>query len=68
MAKRLEVPMDKVLVNIHRYGNTSSGTLPLVLWDFERQLHKGDNIIFTSFGAGFAWGAAYMKWGYDPKK
>jgi len=68
VAKRLEVPMDKVLVNIHRYGNTSSGTLPLVLWDFERQLHKGDNIIFTSFGAGFAWGAAYMKWGYDPKK
>ena len=67
VAKRLELPMDKVMLNIQRYGNTSSATLPLALWDYERQLHKGDNLIFTAFGAGFTWGAAYMKWGYDPE-
>ena len=65
VANRLELPMDKVLLNIQRYGNTSAATLPLALWDFERQLKKGDNIIFTAFGAGFTWGASYMKWGYD---
>ena len=65
VAKRLELPMDKVMVNIQKYGNTSSGTLPLALWDYEKQLKKGDNLIFTAFGAGFTWGAAYMKWGYD---
>lgn len=67
VAKRLELPMDKVMVNIQKYGNTSSGTLPLALWDYEKQLKKGDNLIFTAFGAGFTWGAAYMKWGYDGK-
>jgi len=67
VAKRLEVPMEKVMLNIQKYGNTSSGTLPLALWDYESQLRKGDNLIFTAFGAGFTWGAAYMKWGYDPK-
>jgi 3-oxoacyl-[acyl-carrier-protein] synthase-3 len=67
VAKRLELPMEKIMVNIQRYGNTSSGTLPLALWDYEKQLKKGDNLIFTSFGAGFTWGAAYMKWGYDGK-
>ena len=67
VAKRLEMPMEKVMVNIQKYGNTSAGTLPLALWDYENQLHKGDNLIFTTFGAGFTWGAAYMKWGYDPK-
>lgn len=66
VAKRLELPMEKVMVNIQRYGNTSSATLPLALWDYEKQLRKGDNLIFTAFGAGFTWGAAYMKWGYDP--
>ena len=65
VASRLEVPIDKVMVNIQRYGNTSAGTLPLCLWDYEKQLKKGDNIIFTAFGAGFTWGAAYVKWGYD---
>ena len=64
VAQRLNISMDKVLVNIQRYGNTSGATLPLVLWDFEKQLKKGDNIIFTAFGAGFTVGAAYMKWGY----
>ena len=65
VAHRLELPMDKVMMNIQRYGNTSAGTLPLALWDYEKQLKKGDNLIFTAFGAGFTWGAAYMKWGYD---
>ena len=64
VANRLELPMDKVMLNIQRYGNTSAGTLPLALWDYEKQLKKGDNLILTAFGAGFTWGAAYMKWGY----
>lgn len=67
VAARLELPMEKVMLNIQRYGNTSAATLPLALWDYEKQLHKGDNIILTAFGAGFTWGAAYMKWGYDTK-
>ena len=65
VASRLEVPQEKVMVNIQRYGNTSAGTLPLCLWDYERQLKKGDNLIFTAFGAGFTYGAVYVKWGYD---
>ena len=65
VASRLEVPMEKVMVNIQRYGNTSAGTLPLCLWDYEKQLRKGDNLIFTAFGAGFTFGAVYVKWGYD---
>ena len=68
VAHRLEVPHEKVLINIERYGNTSAGTLPLCIWDFEDKLKKGDNIIFTAFGAGFTWGAVYVKWGYDGKK
>ena len=68
VAHRLEVPHEKVMINIQRYGNTSAGTLPLCLWDFEDKLRKGDNLIFTAFGAGFTWGALYMKWGYDGKK
>ena len=65
VASRLEVPMEKVMVNIQRYGNTSAGTLPLCLWDYEKQLKKCDNLIFTAFGAGFTYGAVYVKWGYD---
>ena len=65
VASRLEVPMEKVMVNIQRYGNTSAGTLPLCLWDYEKQLKKGDNLIFTAFGAGFTYGAVYVKWGFD---
>ena len=67
VASRLEVPMEKVMVNIQRYGNTSAGTLPLCLWDYEQHLKKGDNLIFTAFGAGFTYGAVYVKWGYDGK-
>ena len=65
VSSRLEVPMEKVRVNIQRYGNTSAGTLPLCLWDYEKKLKKGDNLIFTAFGAGFTYGAVYVKWGYD---
>ncbi|MDR0658065.1 MAG: ketoacyl-ACP synthase III [Mediterranea sp.] len=65
VASRLGLPLDKILINIERYGNTSAATLPLCIWDFESKLKKGDNIIFTAFGAGFTWGAVYVKWGYD---
>src|SRR5574344_375365 len=68
VAKRLDVPMDKVMVNIQRYGNTSAATLPLCLWDYESKLKKGDNMLFTAFGAGFTYGAVYVKWGYDGNK
>ena len=65
VAKRIGAPMEKVLVNIQRYGNTSAACMPLVLWDFEKDLKKGDNIILTAFGAGFVNGASYLKWAYD---
>ena len=65
VASRLAVSMEKVMVNIQRYGNTSAGTLPLCLWDYEQRLKKGDNLIFTAFGAVFTYGAVYVKWGYD---
>lgn len=68
VANRLELPIEKVLINIDRYGNTSAATLPLCIWDYESKLKKGDNLIFTAFGAGFTWGAVYVKWGYDGKK
>ena len=68
VASRLEVPLEKVMINIQRYGNTSGATLPLCLWDYEKQLKKGDNLIFTAFGAGFTYGAVYVKWGYDGSK
>ena len=64
----LGVDMDKVMINIQKYGNTSAGTIPICLWEWEDKLKKGDNLIFTAFGAGFAWGAVYVKWGYDPKE
>ena len=65
VAKRLDMPMEKVMVNIQRYGNTSAGTIPLALWENEHKLKKGDNLILTAFGAGFVHGAAYYKWAYD---
>lgn len=64
-ANRMGVDDEKVLINIHRYGNTTSATLPLLLSDYEKQLKKGDNIIFASFGGGFTWGAIYLKWAYN---
>ena len=63
-ASRIGLEEDKVLVNIERYGNTTSGTLPLVLFDFEKKFKKGDNIIFAAFGGGFTWGSIYLKWAY----
>lgn len=65
VTKRVGVSMEKVMVNIDRYGNTSAATIPLALWDYEDKLKKGDNIIMTAFGAGFVHGASYLKWAYD---
>ena len=64
-ANRMNITEDKVLMNIERYGNTTAGTIPLLLWDFEKKLKKGDNLIFAAFGGGFTWGAIYVKWAYD---
>ena len=64
-ANRMGVGSDKVMLNIQRYGNTTSGTIPLCLWDYEKQLKKGDNIILSAFGGGFTWGAIYVKWAYN---
>jgi 3-oxoacyl-[acyl-carrier-protein] synthase-3 len=66
-ASRMKLPDEKVMMNIHKYGNTTSATLPLCLADYEKQLKKGDNLIFASFGGGFTWGAVYVKWAYDSK-
>jgi 3-oxoacyl-[acyl-carrier-protein] synthase-3 len=63
-AERMGLPAEKVMINIQKYGNTTGGTLPLCLWDYEKQLKKGDNIIMSTFGAGFTWGAIYLKWAY----
>jgi 3-oxoacyl-[acyl-carrier-protein] synthase III len=62
VADYLHVPMDKVTVNIEKYGNTTSGTIPLCLWEFQDKFKKGDNIVLTAFGGGFTWGALYLKW------
>ncbi len=64
-ANRMELDTNKVLMNIHRYGNTTSATLPLLLSDYEKQLKKGDNIVFASFGGGFTWGSIFLKWAYN---
>ena len=65
VTKRVGIPMEKVMVNIQRYGNTSAATIPLALWDYEKELKKGDNIVFTAFGAGFVHGASFYKCAYD---
>lgn len=64
-ANRIELDESKVMMNIHKYGNTTSATLPLLLHDYETQLKKGDNIIFAAFGGGFTWGSIYLKWAYN---
>lgn len=66
-AKRMGVNSDKVMLNIHKFGNTTSGTIPLCLWEYENQMKKGDNIILAAFGGGFTWGSIYIKWAYDSK-
>ena len=64
-AKRMGVGEDKVMLNIQHYGNTTAGTIPLCLWDYESKLKKGDNLVLAAFGGGFTWGATYVKWAYD---
>lgn len=64
-AKRMGLPEEKVMVNIQKYGNTTAGTLPLCLWDYEKQLKKGDTLILSAFGGGFTWGSVYLKWAYN---
>ncbi len=66
-ADRMGLPAEKVMINIEHYGNTTSATIPLCLYEWENRLRKGDNLILAAFGAGFTWGAIYLKWGYDPK-
>ena len=65
VSKMANFPMEKVMINIQNYGNTTAGTIPLCLWDYEPQLRKGDNLVLTAFGGGFTWGALYLKWAYD---
>ena len=67
-AERIGLDKSKVMINIQRYGNTTSATIPLCIWEWEKQLKKGDNIILAAFGAGFTWGSIYLKWGYNPEK
>lgn len=63
-AKRMGLPEEKVMLNIEKYGNTTNGTIPLCLWEWESKMKKGDNIILSAFGGGFTWGAIYLKWAY----
>jgi 3-oxoacyl-[acyl-carrier-protein] synthase-3 len=64
-AERIQLAPEKVMMNIERYGNTTAGTIPLLLWDYEKQLKKGDNLVISAFGGGFTWGAIYLKWAYN---
>ncbi|MEO5980322.1 MAG: beta-ketoacyl-ACP synthase III [Chryseolinea sp.] len=64
-AHRVGISEDKVMMNIERYGNTTAGTIPLLLWDYEKRLKKGDNLLMAAFGGGFTWGAVYVKWAYN---
>ena len=66
-AKRMGLTKDKVMINIEKYGNTTSATIPLCMWEWENQLKKGDNLVLSAFGGGFTWGAIWLKWAYDPK-
>lgn len=67
VTRTMRVPSERVLVNIQKYGNTSSASIPICLWEFENRFKKGDVLILSAFGAGFSWGAVYLKWAYDPK-
>jgi len=61
-ARRMGLSDEKVMMNIHRYGNTTAATIPLCLWDYRDKLNKGDNIVLAAFGGGFTWGATWVKW------
>ena len=63
--ERAGLPKDKVMINIQKYGNTTAATLPLCLWDWEKKLKKGDNLLLAAFGGGFTWGSVYLKWAYN---
>jgi len=65
VARRMGLEKEKVMINIEKYGNTTAATIPLCLWDWEKQLKKGDNIVLSAFGGGFTWGAIYLKWAYN---
>jgi len=65
--RRMGLPPEKVMINIQNYGNTTTATIPLCLWEYEKKLKKGDKIILAAFGGGFTWGSVYLKWGYDPE-
>lgn len=67
VARYAKFPMERVMVNIQKYGNTTTATIPLCLWEYEKQLKKGDNLILTAFGGGYTWGAVWVKWAYDPR-
>jgi 3-oxoacyl-[acyl-carrier-protein] synthase-3 len=67
VANRMGLEKEKVMINIERYGNTTSATIPLCLWEWESKLHKGDNVILAAFGGGFTWGSTLLKWAYDTK-
>ncbi|TDH21237.1 ketoacyl-ACP synthase III [Segetibacter sp. 3557_3] len=66
-ANRIGIPSQKVMLNIQKFGNTTSATIPLCLWEWENKLKKGDNLVFAAFGGGFTWGSTLVKWAYDPK-
>jgi 3-oxoacyl-[acyl-carrier-protein] synthase-3 len=67
-ARRMGITMDKVMLNIEYYGNTTAATIPLCLYDWESELREGDNLVLSSFGGGFTWGATYVKWAYDGRE
>lgn len=67
-AERMGIEKEKVMINIEKYGNTTAGTIPLLLWEWEKKLKKGDNLVLSAFGGGFTWGAVFLKWAYDTKQ
>jgi 3-oxoacyl-[acyl-carrier-protein] synthase III len=68
VARRMDIPREKVMINIEKYGNTTAATIPLCLWEWESQLMKGDNLILSAFGGGYTWGSIYLRWAYDGNK
>jgi len=68
VAEMLDFPLEKVMINIHKYGNTTAATIPLCLWEYESKLKEGDKLVLTAFGGGYTWGAILLTWAYDGKK
>jgi 3-oxoacyl-[acyl-carrier-protein] synthase III len=67
-AERMKLPAKRVMVTIHKYGNTTNATIPLCLWDYENKLKAGDRMLLAAFGGGFTWGGVYLTWAYDPRR